>query len=195
VQLQSLAFPSADVGRVGMMAETSPVPQGAPLTLMRLHVSGPQGPRFRMPARLSANDFRAVASAPVRRVPLTFMQMNWFLDGRLFDMAEVADVETVAPGSTHVWEIVNQPNPMGMTMAHPIHLHGRHFRVLSRSGGPPNALRDGINDDGWTDTVVALPGETVRLQVTFSNYPGLYLYHCHILEHEDMGMMRNFRIR
>jgi FtsP/CotA-like multicopper oxidase with cupredoxin domain len=41
----------------------------------------------------------------------------------------------------------------------------------------------------------ALPGETVRVQVTFSDHPGLYLYHCHILEHEDMGMMRNFRIR
>jgi FtsP/CotA-like multicopper oxidase with cupredoxin domain len=42
--------------------------------------------------------------------------------------------------------------------------------------------------------VVVLPGETVRTQVTFSSHPGLYLYHCHILEHEDMGMMRNFRI-
>ena len=40
-----------------------------------------------------------------------------------------------------------------------------------------------------------LPGETVRTQVTISTHPGLYLYHSHILEHEDMGMMRNFRIR
>ena len=195
VQLQSLAFPSEHVGRVGMMGQTSPVPQGAPLTLMRLRVSGVQGPRFQMPARLSADDFREVASAPVRRVPLTFMQMNWFLDGRVFDLNDVADVETVAPGSTHVWEFVNQPNPMGMAMAHPIHLHGPQFRVLSRSGGSTNALREGINDAGWTDTVVVLPGETVRVQVTFSKHPGLYLYHCHILEHEDMGMMRNFRIR
>ena len=49
-------------------------------------------------------------------------------------------------------------------------------------------------DGGWTDTVLVLPGETVRIQVTFGTHPGLYLYHCHILEHEDMGMMRNFRI-
>ena len=84
---------------------------------------------------------------------------------------------------------------MGMAMAHPIHLHGPQFRVLSRSGGSTNALREGINDEGWIDTVVVLPGETVRVQVTFSKHPGLYLYHCHILEHEDMGMMRNFRIR
>ncbi|MFN7985183.1 MAG: multicopper oxidase domain-containing protein [Vicinamibacterales bacterium] len=79
---------------------------------------------------------------------------------------------------------------MGMGMAHPMHMHGRQFRVLSRSGADTNALRSGIHDQGWTDTVVVLPGETVRVQVTFSDYAGLFLYHCHILEHEDMGMMR-----
>ena len=42
--------------------------------------------------------------------------------------------------------------------------------------------------------MLVLPGETVRVQITFSRYPGLYLYHCHILEHEDMGMMRNFLV-
>jgi FtsP/CotA-like multicopper oxidase with cupredoxin domain len=82
-----------------------------------------------------------------------------------------------------------------MEAAHPIHLHGRQFRVLSRSGGSAaNALRPGLVDTGWTDTVLVLPGETVRVQVTFSEHPGLFLYHCHILEHEDMGMMRNFRV-
>jgi len=194
VRLESLAFPAADVGRVGMMAEMSPVPQGAALTLMTLRVSGAQGPRYQAPERLSTHDFREVPAAPVRRVPLTFMRMNWLLDGRVFDMQDVAESETVAPGSTHIWELVNEPNPMGMAMAHPIHLHGPQFRVLARTGGSPNALREGITDAGWTDTVLVLPGETVRVQVTFSSHPGLYLYHCHILEHEDMGMMRNFRI-
>ena len=49
-------------------------------------------------------------------------------------------------------------------------------------------------DAGWRDTVLVLPGETVRAYATFTRHPGLYLYHCHILEHEDMGMMRNFRV-
>jgi FtsP/CotA-like multicopper oxidase with cupredoxin domain len=120
--------------------------------------------------------------------------MNWLIDGRVFDMEDVAAAETVAPGSTHVWELVNEINPMGMAMAHPIHVHGTQFRVQSRTGGAANALREGISDAGWTDTVLVLPGETVRVQVTFSKHPGLYLYHCHILEHEDMGMMRNLRI-
>ena len=194
VQLQSVAFPAADVGRVGMMRLTSPVPQGAAVTLMTLRATGARGARFNMPERLSAHDFRADATAPVRRVPLSFRQMTWMLDGRVFDMQDVATEETFAPGSTHVWELVNEINPMGMGMAHPIHLHGTQFRVLSRSGGTTNALREGINDAGWLDTVLVLPGETVRAQVTFSRHPGLYLYHCHILEHEDMGMMRNFRL-
>jgi FtsP/CotA-like multicopper oxidase with cupredoxin domain len=195
VQLTSLAFDEADVGRVGMMGETSPVPQGAPLTLMTLRATSATGPRVTAPVRLSVDTFKADTSAPVRRVPLTFMMMNWFIDGRTFEMAGVDASETVARGSTHVWEFENRANPMGMAMAHPIHMHGRQFRVIGRSGGTANALRDGIHDQGWTDTVLVLPGETVRVQVTFSEEPGLYLYHCHILEHEDMGMMRNFRIR
>ena len=117
------------------------------------------------------------------------------MGGRVFDMSDVAADETVAAGSTHLWDFVNAGGPMGMQMAHPIHLHGRQFRVVSRTGGSPtNSVREGLIDDGWTDTVLVLPNETVRLQVKFSDFPGLYLYHCHILEHEDMGMMRNFRI-
>ncbi|MGE3957678.1 MAG: multicopper oxidase family protein [Vicinamibacterales bacterium] len=195
LQLQSVPFPSDAVGRAGMMGETSPVPQGAALVLATLRVSNRQGPRHTTPARLTVDRFQPAPNAPVRRVPLTFMQMNWLIDGRTFDMESVTPAETVVAGSTQIWEFVNQPNPMGMAMAHPIHLHGRQFRVLSRNGADANPLREGIHDRGWTDTVLVLPGETVRVQVTFSQFPGLYLYHCHILEHEDMGMMRNFRIR
>ena len=93
---------------------------------------------------------------------------------------------------------MNGPGMMGMQMAHPIHMHGKQFRVLARSSaGTPVAagsLREGLLDDGWQDTVLVMPGESVKVQVHFSNFPGLYLYHCHILEHEDMGMMRNFRV-
>ena len=135
------------------------------------------------------------ADAPIRRVPLTFQRMEWSLGGRTFDMGDVAPEETVAAGSTQLWEFVNLTNPMGMEAAHPIHMHGRQFRVVDRTGGrATNTLRAGIVDGGWRDTVLVLPGETVRVQVTFTRHPGLYLYHCHILEHEDMGMMRNFRV-
>jgi FtsP/CotA-like multicopper oxidase with cupredoxin domain len=163
---------------------------------MSFTVRGGPATRFTLPERLCTPPPAWTVSdrAPIRRVPLTFMRMEWLIGGRTFDMADAAADETVAPGSTHIWEFRNEPNPMGMAMAHPIHVHGTQFRVLSRSGAAGNALAEGISDTRATDTVLVLPGETVRVQITFSAYPGLYLYHCHILEHEDMGMMRNFRI-
>jgi len=180
VHLDSLGFSESDTGRVGMMGNTAPVPSGAPLRAMTLRTRARAGGAFKVPERLSAFDstWARRADAKVRRVPLLFRQMQWSLGGRTFSM-----------------EFANQPNGMGMEMAHPMHIHGRQFRVLERTGGrATNALREGIVDAGWTDTVLVLPGETVLVQVTFTSHPGLYLYHCHILEHEDMGMMRNFRV-
>ena len=52
-------------------------------------------------------------------------------------------------------------------------------------------MRDGFVDEGWKDTVLVMPGETVKFLAKFTHYSGMYMYHCHILEHEDMGMMRN----
>jgi FtsP/CotA-like multicopper oxidase with cupredoxin domain len=78
-----------------------------------------------------------------------------------------------------------------MPMPHPIHLHGMQFQVLERRG----VVHEGYVDEGWKDTVLLMPGERVRLLVRFADYPGLFLYHCHNLEHEDMGMMRNYLIQ
>ncbi len=200
VHLDSQAFPEADagmVGMMGMMGGRSNAPNGAPLRVMTLRTRAREGPAFRVPERLSSFDgaWSARANAEVRRVPLLFQRMEWSLGGRTFGMDEVAADETVAAGSTHLWEFANLANGMGMQAAHPIHMHGRQFRVVARTGGrATNTLSAGLVDGGWTDTVLVLPGETVRVQVTFTRHPGLYLYHCHILEHEDMGMMRNFRV-
>ncbi|MFN0099767.1 MAG: multicopper oxidase family protein [Gemmatimonadaceae bacterium] len=210
--LRSEAFPIADAGldmggggmgmggmggMGGMRARDGAVPLGAALTLLRLTVARREESTARLPARLATYDrtWQHVADAPVRPVPLTFRRMVWFMGGRAFDMHEVAEDETVQADSTHVWEFTNAGGPMGMQMAHPIHLHGRQFRVLGRTGGAAsNALREGLVDAGWMDTVLVLPGETVRIQVRFTSHAGTYLYHCHILEHEDMGMMRNFKV-
>jgi FtsP/CotA-like multicopper oxidase with cupredoxin domain len=166
-----------------------------------LLVSDPEEEALALPsgeAEMSTFDatWSSRTGAPIRRIQLSFERMEWSLDGRTFTMNDAAPEETVAAGSTHVWEFVNLENQMmGMQAAHPIHLHGRQFRVIGRTGGrATNALRAGLVDSGWTDTVLVLPGETVRAQVTFTQQPGTYLYHCHILEHEDMGMMRNFRV-
>ncbi len=205
VHLDSQAFAEADAGVVAMMGMRggrmmggrANVPNGAPLRVMTLRTGARKGPAFLVPERLSSFDasWSVRADAKARRVPLSFQRMEWLLDGRTFAMDDVAPNETVAAGSTHHWEFVNLANPMGMEAAHPIHMHGPQFRVLGRTGGrAANALRPGLVDDGWKDTVLILSGETVRVQATFTRHPGLYLYHCHILEHEDMGMMRNFRV-
>ena len=208
VHLESLAFAEADAGTGGMMGmrggsmrgmmgRGSTLPNGAPLRVMTLRTRARKGPAFRVPERLCSFDtaWSQRADARSRRVELSFQRMEWLLGGRTFAMSDVAPEETVAAGSTQIWEFVNVTNPMGMQAAHPIHIHGRQFRVLDRTGGrATNTLRDGIVDGGWRDTVLVLPAQTVRVQATFTRHPGLYLYHCHILEHEDMGMMRNFRV-
>jgi FtsP/CotA-like multicopper oxidase with cupredoxin domain len=79
---------------------------------------------------------------------------------------------------------------MMMPMPHPVHLHGKQFQVVERSG----ALHSGYVDEGWKDTVLLMPGERAKIVTNFSDYPGMFLYHCHILEHGDMGMMRNYLI-
>ena len=199
VHLDSLAFPEADAGG-GMMGMNPSLPNGAPLRALTLRVGDRPGMAFAVPARLPSFDpsWSASAGSRIRTVPLAFQRMQWTLDGRTFSMTDAAAEERVTAGSTHAWEFANQVGSMGMGMggdaAHPIHIHGRQFRILGRTGGRGNQLRAGIVDDGWQDTTLVLPGETVRVQVTFSSHPGDFLYHCHILEHEDMGMMRNFRI-
>ncbi|SFI43089.1 multicopper oxidase family protein [Nitrosomonas sp. Nm34] len=86
-----------------------------------------------------------------------------------------------------------------MEMAHPIHLHEQQFQILSRSikdshGSGYATVKDGFINSGWKDTVLVMPGEEVTIIKPFLDYTGLYLYHCHNLEHEDMGMMRNFLV-
>jgi FtsP/CotA-like multicopper oxidase with cupredoxin domain len=54
-------------------------------------------------------------------------------------------------------------------------------------------MHEGYVDEGWKDTALLMPGELIRILVDFHDYPGLFLYHCHNLEHEeDMGMTRNY---
>jgi FtsP/CotA-like multicopper oxidase with cupredoxin domain len=74
---------------------------------------------------------------------------------------------------------------------HPVHVHGASFQVQSRSGGRGIVFPW---EGGWKDTVLLLDGETVEVFIRFEDYRGLYLVHCHKLEHEDHGMMSNFEV-
>ena len=86
---------------------------------------------------------------------------------------------------------------MMMSQPHPIHIHGQQFQIVSRTQANPQSsgydtVKDGFINSGWKDTVLALPGEEIEIIKPFQDHTGLFLYHCHNLEHEDMGMMRNF---
>lgn len=85
-----------------------------------------------------------------------------------------------------------------MSMPHPIHIHNQQFQILSRRVKDHDAsyasVKDGFINSGWKDTVLVMPGEEIDIIKPFEDYTGLFLYHCHNLEHEDMGMMRNFHV-
>lgn len=187
----------------GRGADRPPVPQGAPLEVLAISVDRRERSAFALPAALSHYEaaWQPPPDVPTRSINIDFMRMQFFLGARTFEMDDVAAEESVRAGSTHIWAYDNSGPGMMMNMrlGHPMHMHGRQFRVLRRTVEPGRradwqALKDGFVDDGWKDTTLVLPGERVECLVKFSDYRGLFLYHCHNLEHEDMGMMRNYRI-
>lgn len=103
------------------------------------------------------------------------------INGQAMDMARV-DVSTRL-GATEIWQVENL-----VGMDHPFHLHGFQFQVLERDGRPEPDRR-------WKDVVNVPKHETVRLVVRYDHYVGKWMFHCHILEHEDAGMMGVLEVR
>jgi len=128
------------------------------------------------------------------------MRMVWNINGRTFEMEDVASNEKVKLGDLELWQFENTGGQgMGMLLPHPMHIHGLQFQIIDRQIDPRyqdiySSISDGLIDAGWHDTVLVMPGEKVTVLMRFEDFEGLYLYHCHNLEHEDMGMMRNYRV-
>ena len=97
------------------------------------------------------------------------------INGKLMDMSRV-DVSTTV-GATEIWEIENV-----VGMDHPFHLHGFQFQVLDRDGVKEPYL-------AWKDMLNIPKHSTARIIVRYDDYPGKWMFHCHILDHEDHGMM------
>ena len=104
--------------------------------------------------------------------------------------------------STEIWELVNTTDD-----SHPIHLHLVRFQILDRRTFDVNAywgsgqikykapaVLPSAGESGWKDTVRADPGMVTRIIAKFEGFPGRYVWHCHILEHEDNEMMRPFDV-
>lgn len=156
-------------------------------TLLPFEITDQTGKTIDIPDEM--NDFSFTEeekNLPVtKEIELFGMMDQVTINGKKFD-SERIDF-TQEQGVTEVWEIYNKPDMMG-GMIHPFHIHGAQFKILSRNGEAPPE-----NERGWKDSFSVAPDETVKIAIQFKN-KGIYMFHCHILEHEDNGMMGQVKV-
>ncbi len=174
--LVSRAFPAH------VEADDFSLPNGSHFVLMEFRVGALKASRP-VPARLASLPAPDESQAELTRHFDLEKGSDGTINGKRFDRHRVD--ERVKARAWEVWTVTNH----AVDVAHPFHVHGVQFRVLDRSTGPLPP-----NDQGWKDTVNVVPHETVRLLLHFDKQSGDYMYHCHILEHEDMGMMGIYRV-
>ena len=190
------ALQESDLGPRRGMRGGSNLPNGAPFSVLKVDVAKKEKETRSLPKKLSSIERYHQRDADnfdnPRRFSFLMRGMHGLINGHAFRMQEIAENEMVRLNSTELWELINDDGSMRMMMPmpHPVHLHGKPFQVVERSG----MLHSGYVDEGWKDTVLLMPGERAKIMANFSDYPGMFLYHCHILEHGDMGMMRNYLI-
>lgn len=107
------------------------------------------------------------------------------MNNKSFDMDLVNEI--VHLNTTEIWTLVNHT-----LVAHPFHIHDIQFNIIEKSGKLPP-----VNERGWKDVVLVMPNDSVKFITkftTFSNNKVPYMYHCHLLHHEDDGMMGSFLV-
>jgi len=151
--------------------------QVRPLALLEM-AAAPPLPAIPVEARLGTFD-------PTVGAPSGITFLKW----------EDPETENPSPGDTEVWELYNFTAD-----AHPIHVHEQFFEIVDRqridkqTGLPiQSPVPPGPTENGHKDTVIAYPGEVTRIRIRFGN-AGQFVWHCHIVEHEDNEMMRPYRI-
>jgi FtsP/CotA-like multicopper oxidase with cupredoxin domain len=107
---------------------------------------------------------------------------TWLINGRTFNPARVEAKPVL--GTTETWEIVNRT-----TVAHTIHLHHSDWYLLARDSRPPPPWEDCLKE-----TFFVHPGERILLAGRFSDHAGKFAIHCHMLDHEDHGLMSQFEV-
>jgi bilirubin oxidase len=158
--------------------QTRPADWNQPRDLITLKYSNETVTPVAIPATLRKIPVLDTTKATAHRV-VTFTQ--GLINGKTMDMSRV---DVTAPlSATEIWEVENL-----VGMDHPFHLHGFQFQILDRNGKPEKDRR-------WKDTVNVPKHETVRFVVKYNDYPGLWMFHCHILDHEDHGMMAVLEVK
>jgi len=128
---------------------------------------------------------RSFTFQPESMGPMEMIEGPFTINGVLMDMDVINEV--VPLGATEIWEFTN--NTM---VGHPIHIHDIQFNILDRNGAPPDAW-----ETGWKDVVYVPPMGTARVITRFDDFADAempYMYHCHLLMHEDEGMMGQFLV-
>ncbi|GGA74543.1 multicopper oxidase family protein [Ornithinibacillus halotolerans] len=156
--------------------------------LMELIVSEESTEVYEIPEQLTKIDRYDVEQANVTRdMVLAGVGATLTINDKTMDMTRID--EEVKLNDTEIWVVTNQRTGTQGGMPHPFHLHGVQFQVLDRDGNPPAE-----NETGWKDTILVHPGETIRIITKFEHI-GIFMYHCHILEHEDAGMMGQYEVK
>lgn len=155
--------------------------------LMKFIVNDESNKAYNVPNKLvSIERIDSTKAVNTRKFVLQGMGSNVNINGKQMDMKRID--EYIKQNDTEIWEVSNKATGMMGGMPHPFHAHGVQFQVLDRNGKRPP-----VNESGWKDTILVYPDEKVRLIATFK-YTGVFMYHCHILEHEDAGMMGQFKV-
>ncbi len=105
------------------------------------------------------------------------------INDRTFDMDSINEV--VYLNDTEIWTIINNT-----LVAHPFHIHDIQFNIIEKSGVSPSP-----SERGWKDVVLVMPGDSAKFITQFKTFADAftpYMYHCHLLHHEDDGMMGSF---
>jgi len=182
---------------------------GKDFTVLKVRVSKKVSSHDVLPKRLSKiTPLRlsdAVNPESPRRITLSMRHMSALLNGRSYKMNDIREDEIIPVNTLQLMEFDNgfhrgMGGMGGMGMPHPMHLHGEQFQVVKRevrnkSGKGYTSIAEGFLDKGWKDTVLVMPGEKVTILKPFNDFTGLFMYHCHNLEHEDMGMMRDLLVK
>jgi spore coat protein A, manganese oxidase len=211
LEMKRLAFTPAE--RADIVMDFSPYAgkniylKDSSFPVMEIRVSAGQAARApALPAKLRRIE-RTPESAAVKTRELTLMDYmgaggrptHMLLNGAHYDMPVT---ETPALNSTEIWTLINLTDE-----PHPIHLHLVRFQILDRRPFDPEAYRKTgklvytepaappeAHEAGWKDTVRADQFLATRIIVKFEGYKGRYVWHCHVLEHEDNEMMRPYEV-
>lgn len=193
-------------GGMGKMMSGNSLPLGGEYPVLKVKVVKQAESNDSLPARLTPiKPLRlsdAVNRNDPREITLSMRHMSALLNGRSYKMNDIKPDEVIPVNTLQLMAFDNGYNrSMGMmAMPHPMHLHGEQFQIIKREVNPRHkaahaSVSEGLVDSGWKDTILVMPGEKVTFLKPFNDFKGMFMYHCHNLEHEDMGMMRDFLIK